>query len=180
MARLTSTIAILRNKSATGLRQTNGDKASVKISAPAKLTNKIHVSGPRLHPEGENSKARQKQEFRTYFSHFGTIVNVTVSKKSKPSNVTFTNCESAAKCIQQRTHKISGQDFLVHRSKPSEGMRKKLRANQNMPGPSTENVSAANVQSDPPAESNLGNQMPQATASSSSQVRGMFTKPCQI
>ncbi|KAI1698216.1 hypothetical protein DdX_18025 [Ditylenchus destructor] len=41
-----------------------------------------------------------------------------------------------------------------------------------MPWTSNANMSAPNIQSSPPAESNLGNQLPQATASSSSHILG--------
>ncbi|KAI1704308.1 hypothetical protein DdX_14304 [Ditylenchus destructor] len=46
---------------------------------------------------------------------------------------------------------------------------------QNMPGPTSENVSAANVQSGSAVESNLGNQSLQGTVPSSSQVQGSVT-----
>ncbi|KAI1704307.1 hypothetical protein DdX_14303 [Ditylenchus destructor] len=75
------------------------------------------------------------------------------------------------KTNMQGTHTICGHRFIVHTETPTQSMKDKIRPNlsQNMAGPSTENVSAANVQSDPPAESNIGNQSPRATASSLSE-----------
>ncbi|KAI1708352.1 hypothetical protein Ddc_14381 [Ditylenchus destructor] len=95
---------------------------------------------------------------------------------AKDAKIVFDNCESAAKCIEQRTHRICGRDFVVRKEKPTQGMKDKIRANlrQNMPGPPSENLSAANVQSNPPVESNLGNESPQSTASSSSEESIIF------
>ncbi|KAI1705317.1 hypothetical protein Ddc_15787 [Ditylenchus destructor] len=43
--------------------------------------------------------------------------------------VVFDNCDSAAKCIQQRKHKIQGRDFIVWAESPTKSMKKKMRAN---------------------------------------------------
>ncbi|KAI1705312.1 hypothetical protein Ddc_15782 [Ditylenchus destructor] len=136
---------------------------------------KIFVSGPCLHPEDIDPIASQREEFHTYFGQFGQITGI-FSRKGKTAKIAFDNCDSVAKCLQQDKHKICGQDFHVRSIEKKKGLGKRKRKNkleaslsQNMPGPSTENVSAANVQSDLPAESNLGNQSPQSTASSSSE-----------
>ncbi|KAI1697430.1 hypothetical protein DdX_18513 [Ditylenchus destructor] len=202
-------------------------------SIAANLTNRIDVSGPWLHPEELDPKAFQKKEFRAYFGQFGNIsckkelhtyfgqfgiVNVVCySLQQLETKVSFDNCDSATKCIQQGTHTICNQDFVVRAATPTQGMKDKIRANlrQNtsnghvdlsvfpacwlLQQGSTQGVtlkflSAANVQSDPPAESNLGNQwyqgLPKAieaiiaqniartnhsTASSSSQFQGSVT-----
>ncbi|KAI1705318.1 hypothetical protein Ddc_15788 [Ditylenchus destructor] len=148
------------------------------------VTNKIIVSGPRLHP----IRVRQRKELETYFSQFGKIIHATMH------TVMFDNCDSAAKCIQQKAHKILGKDYVVRRGRPTKSMRKKLRAAlsryelcQDMSGPSSENVfcpnesldrsndfeasneSAPKLQGNPPAESHLGNQALQGTTSSSSE-----------
>ncbi|KAI1691196.1 hypothetical protein DdX_22036 [Ditylenchus destructor] len=110
-------------------RNLSSESASVpnnQIQLPPDMTNKIFVSGPLLHPQEMDPQTFQKEEFRTYFGQFGKVINVTVIKYDS-STVTFTNCDSAAKCIQQRTHNIRGQDFIVHPAKPSNGMRKKLK-----------------------------------------------------
>ncbi|KAI1701398.1 hypothetical protein Ddc_17645 [Ditylenchus destructor] len=75
MSTSTSTVANLTNKSATGLRQTSREEPSVKISGPVRMTNRIHVNGPCLHPEQVNKRAKQKEELRTYFSQFGEITS---------------------------------------------------------------------------------------------------------
>ncbi|KAI1705319.1 heterogeneous nuclear ribonucleoprotein A3 like protein 2-like [Ditylenchus destructor] len=111
------------------------------------VTNKIVVSGPRLHPGHEHPRVRQRTELRKYFEQFGKIVDVTVVKYDN-STVTFDNCESAAKCIQQRVHNIRGQDFFVKTGRPTNGMKNALKAQRdgNVPGSSTENASIPNSQ----------------------------------
>ncbi|KAI1701397.1 heterogeneous nuclear ribonucleoprotein A3 like protein 2 isoform X1 [Ditylenchus destructor] len=107
----------------------------------AKLTNRIDVNGPCLHPQRVNPESWQREEFRAYFGQFGKISIVTV-RKNTYSTVTFENCESVAKCIQQRTHKILGRDFVIWETTPSESMKWKLVAtrNQNTPQSSSENA----------------------------------------
>ncbi|KAI1708717.1 hypothetical protein Ddc_14235 [Ditylenchus destructor] len=86
-------------------------------------------------------------------------------------------------CIQQSKHKICDQDFRVRAAAPKKRQKKKqhkkiikkrLGANQerNMLGSSHENVSASNVQNNPPAKSNFGIQVSQSKTSSSSLVHG--------
>ncbi|KAI1694107.1 hypothetical protein DdX_20295 [Ditylenchus destructor] len=139
------------------LSSENASFSNNLIQLPPGLTNKISVTGPCLYPEHVDPKAIQKEEFRVYFSRFG---NVTVgyshlySLQNFDARISFDNCKSAEKCLQQRTHKICGQDFVVREETPTQGMREKIRANlrQNMPGASSENVSAANVQRGSAAE----------------------------
>ncbi|KAI1703838.1 hypothetical protein Ddc_16386 [Ditylenchus destructor] len=111
----------------------------------AQLTNRIDVNGPCLHPEQMDPKPFQKKEFRAYFGQFGKISSVTVRKNSY-STVTFENCDSVAKCIQQKTHKIRGKDFNIWETTPSESMKWKLVAtrNQNTSHSSSENMSVTN------------------------------------
>ncbi|KAI1697124.1 hypothetical protein Ddc_19906 [Ditylenchus destructor] len=73
-------------------------------------------------------------------------------KTATDARITFDNCESVTKCLQQGKHKICGHDFLVWAATPTKSMKKSLRANleQSMPATSS--------------ESNLGNQLSQATA----------------
>ncbi|KAI1692004.1 hypothetical protein DdX_21495 [Ditylenchus destructor] len=108
------------------------------------VTNKIIVSGPRLHTGHEHPRVRQRTELRNYFSQFGKIVNVTVIKYDN-STVTFEDCESAARCIQQRTHKIRGQDFFVKTSKPTPGMKKELKKLKANPDGNTAQSSSENA-----------------------------------
>ncbi|KAI1710878.1 hypothetical protein Ddc_13211 [Ditylenchus destructor] len=157
----------------------NASVPNSQIPLPPGLTNRIYVAGPPLYPEQMNSKAEkksfQKEEFRMYFGQFGQITTISM-KMAKDAKIVFDNCESAAKCIQQRTHRICGRDFVVRKEKPTQGMKDKIRANlrQNMSGPPSGNLSAANVQSNPPVESNVGNESPQSTASSSSEGSIIF------
>ncbi|KAI1690708.1 hypothetical protein DdX_22328 [Ditylenchus destructor] len=147
-------------------------------NVPPGLTNRIIVTGPCLHPEKTDPKAAQRETFRVYFSRFGNVTvgysHLPYSPQEMDARISFDNCEAAAKCIQQRTHTIRGQDFIVREEAPTKCMKDKIKAimRQNMPGTSSENASAANVQSDPAAESNLGNQSPQLRASSFSPVQG--------
>ncbi|KAI1701401.1 hypothetical protein Ddc_17648 [Ditylenchus destructor] len=66
--------------------------------------------------------------------------------------VVFDNCDSAAKCIEQRKHKIRGRDFIVWAESPTKSMKKKMRAKleQSMPGSSSENVATQNDRSNFP------------------------------
>ncbi|KAI1704601.1 MIZ/SP-RING zinc finger domain-containing protein [Ditylenchus destructor] len=110
------------------------------------------------------------------------------SENGKNAEISFRDCDSAAKCLQQDTHRICGHDFLVRKETPTKSteststkymkkkkrlekrkLKEKLRANlvQNMPGPSSENTSVPGIQSNTLAESNFGNQLPKATTSSS-------------
>ncbi|KAI1700620.1 hypothetical protein DdX_16591 [Ditylenchus destructor] len=112
-----------------------------QIQLPPSSTNRISVTGPCLHPEHADPRVCQKQELKAYFRQFGKIINdINVSKNCKRSTVTFENCESAAKCIRQRTHKIRGQDFLVGRQRATKSVRMKLRAtpNETVPHSSSE------------------------------------------
>ncbi|KAI1705310.1 hypothetical protein Ddc_15780 [Ditylenchus destructor] len=113
----------------------------------AKLTNRIDVNGPCLHPQRVNPESWQREEFRAYFGQFGKISIVTV-RKNTYSTVTFEDCDSVAKCIQQRTHKILGRDFVIWETTPSESMKWKLVAtrNQNTPQSSSENAPFPNNQ----------------------------------
>ncbi|KAI1701711.1 hypothetical protein Ddc_17502 [Ditylenchus destructor] len=83
----------------------------------------------------------------------------TVGTKMK-SKVAFENCDSARQCLQQNKHKICGLDFFVWAATPTRAMKRRLGAilNQNMPGPSSGNVSTQNVGGNPAAESNPGSQ----------------------
>ncbi|KAI1696191.1 hypothetical protein Ddc_20634 [Ditylenchus destructor] len=128
---------------------------------PAGSTNRISVAGPCLHPEQVDPTGCQKRDIRAYFRQFGQIIDISLQNGTN-ATIAFDSCDSAAKCLQQDKHKICGQDFIVCKETPS----------KHMSGPSNETMSAPNIQSNPPAESNLGNQLPQATASSSSQVHG--------
>ncbi|KAI1694185.1 hypothetical protein DdX_20264 [Ditylenchus destructor] len=160
----------------------NGSVPKYHITLPAGLTNKIFVIGPCLYPDKMDPIASQKKKFHTYFGQFGKVTSV--SSRSGNAKISFNNWDSMAKCLQQSKHNICGQEFLVRKEIPTKDLEEeKIRANlsqknlganleQSMPEASHENTSAPNVQSDPPAESNLGNQLPQATASSSSQVQG--------
>ncbi|KAI1702664.1 hypothetical protein DdX_15343 [Ditylenchus destructor] len=79
------------------------------------------------------------------------------------SKVTFENCDSARQSLEQAKHEIYGRQFNVWAATPTKSVKRRLNEycailSQNMSGPSSENVTASNVQSDPLAESNLGNQ----------------------
>ncbi|KAI1705901.1 cytochrome p450 domain-containing protein [Ditylenchus destructor] len=108
-------------------------------STAADMTNRIYVYGPCLHPMEENPRAHQREDFRTYFGQFGKIITVTVKPiyagMMTNAVVTFAYCESAAKCIEQSSHKILGKDFLVEKGQPSKGTKRKITAalEQNMP-----------------------------------------------
>ncbi|KAI1705315.1 DAZ-associated protein 1 [Ditylenchus destructor] len=91
------------------------------------LTNRIDVNGPCLHPEQADPKPFQEEEFRAYFGQFGKISSVTVRKNSY-ATVTFENCDPVIKCMQQRTHKILSQDFIIWETTPSESMKLKLKS----------------------------------------------------
>ncbi|KAI1705321.1 RNA recognition motif domain-containing protein [Ditylenchus destructor] len=126
------------------------ERMATSTPTVSNLTNRINVNGPCLHlcldPDQADPKPFQKEELRTYFSQFGKISSISVQRataKNIRAKVTFDNCDSAAKCIQQHNHKICGRDFVVRKRTPSQGMKEEIRANlrQNMSGPSSENVS---------------------------------------
>ncbi|KAI1694106.1 hypothetical protein DdX_20294 [Ditylenchus destructor] len=102
----------------------------------ANMTNRIFVTGPLLYPQEMDPKTFQKEEFRTYFGQFGKVNVVGYSLPKLEGIIAFNNCESAAKCIQQGTHTICGQDFVVRAGTPTRGMKDKIRADlcQNMTG----------------------------------------------
>ncbi|KAI1705311.1 hypothetical protein Ddc_15781 [Ditylenchus destructor] len=104
------------------------ERMATFTSTAANLTKIIHVKGPCLHPEEMYPEIWQKQELRTYFSQFGKINSITVSNKCRKSTVTFDN--SVAKCIEQQTHKIRGQNFGVRVETPTQSMIAKIIANQ--------------------------------------------------
>ncbi|KAI1701395.1 hypothetical protein Ddc_17642 [Ditylenchus destructor] len=141
------------------------DGPNYQSSLPEGMTNRIFVCGPCLHPEQVDPRASQNGDLRAYFGQFGAIVNIanqktTVATKMK-SKVAFENCDSARQCLQQNTHKICGLDFFVWAATPTRGMKRRLEAilNQNVPGPSSGNVSTSqNVHDNPAAESNPGSQ----------------------
>ncbi|KAI1712390.1 hypothetical protein Ddc_12429 [Ditylenchus destructor] len=110
-----------------------------QIQLPAGLTNRIFVTGPLLNPEQVDPKAFQKEMYRAYFGQFGKVIVVTFSLPKLEAKVGFDNCDSAAICIQQVTHRICGRDFVVCAETPTESMKGKIRAilRQNMSGPSS-------------------------------------------
>ncbi|KAI1705308.1 sushi, nidogen and EGF-like domain-containing protein 1 [Ditylenchus destructor] len=142
------------------------DGPNYQSNLPEGLTNRIFVCGPCLHPEQVDPRGRQSGDLRAYFGQFGAIVNIanqktTVGVTKMKSKVAFENCDSARQCLQQNTHKICGQDFFVWAATPTRGMKRRLEAilNQNVPGPSSGNVSTSqNVHDNPAAESNPGSQ----------------------
>ncbi|KAI1702665.1 hypothetical protein DdX_15344 [Ditylenchus destructor] len=123
----------------------SSESASVpnnQIQLPPELTNRIFVTGPLLRPQELDPKAFQKEEFRRYFGQFGKIIVVCYSLPKLEGKVAFENWLSAMICIEQGTHTICGQDFVVRPETPTPSMQDKIRAHlsQNMHGPSSENV----------------------------------------
>ncbi|KAI1701396.1 hypothetical protein Ddc_17643 [Ditylenchus destructor] len=98
------------------------------------LTNRIHVSGPCLHPMEDNARDHQREDLRTYFGQFGKIINIYVKPifhdMMTDSRITFAHCDSAAKCLEQDNHKILGQNFRVERKQPSKGAKKKIKTEE--------------------------------------------------
>ncbi|KAI1711750.1 hypothetical protein Ddc_12762 [Ditylenchus destructor] len=147
---------------------------------PAGVTNKILIYGPCLHPEQvdpEERKGCQRRDLRAYFSQFGQIIHISANIHGD-ANIAFASCESvsmlpAESNVGNQLSQAAPVSSLSHiqGSVTSYGL-----ASFDKPGSAShKNVSAAKVQSDPPAESNVGNQSPQATASNSTQVQGSVT-----
>ncbi|KAI1708715.1 hypothetical protein Ddc_14233 [Ditylenchus destructor] len=158
--------ANLTNQSATGLFRETGEPSNVlgthtirgqeffvrrdlNVSAPNN-PNRIFVSGPCLHPKAKDPEEAQREEFRKYFRQFGHITELII-KNGTDAKISFRG----------------NHDFLPDpkAAGPTKPKKERLGANQNTSVPSNKNVSAQNVQSDPPAESNVENQLSQATPS---------------
>ncbi|KAI1717009.1 hypothetical protein Ddc_10147 [Ditylenchus destructor] len=124
--------------------------------------NTICISGPCLHPEEMDPIASQRDEFRTYFSQFGQITDISI-KTAQNAKIAFDNSDSVAKCIQQDKHTIGVHDFIVWPAKPTTSMREKIKENlvRSMNWPPNVKIvpTRANVQSNPPTASNLESQM---------------------
>ncbi|KAI1695009.1 hypothetical protein DdX_19816 [Ditylenchus destructor] len=114
---------------------------------PEDVTNRIFVDGPCLHPEQVDPRGGQNGDLRAYFGQFGAIVNIfnhkIASVMKMKSEITFENCDSARQCLQQNKHEICGREFSVWAATPTKSMKRRLGAilNQNIPEPSTGNVS---------------------------------------